>query len=236
MDSAVEKLRQKGVDIKGSDFKTIVTGTFKTAVSMAFDADTLKNLFTPLIWQGQLAEMQDAWYNLESWSSKKDKFDFVKVQTLVAAGEGKPFREGQLKEWGSDIGEVRSAVSSGNYEGLRKKLAAHGDHFRREDVLLLDKYGDHTLDVSAAWTHFGQLWDELARNGERLEVADFLFHSGKRDSILKDAEDAGDGLKELFNPRLWHGRTTDVISLYNLLAPGARAKVQIDAVLDDLAD
>lgn len=234
MDNAVEKLRERGVNIQGKDFMQSIVGT-KTALSIAFDQDVLKHIFTPVIWKGQLEAMQDAWYSLDHWSSKKDKVDFFNVQTLVAEGMGRTFRQGQLKKMGIEFGEVREAINSGNYDKLNKKLAEHGEHFRREDVFTLDKSGDHTLDTTTAWNHFGQLWDQLAKNGERLEVEDFLFKRAKRDSILQDAQECN-GLTELFNPRLWKGRTEDVVRLYGMLTESNRAKVQIDSVLDELAN
>lgn len=234
MDSTVEKLRAQGLDIKGKDFTNVVVGT-KTPLSIAYDLDVLNRLFTPVIWKGQLNEMQDAWYSLDSWSSKKDKCDFIHVQTLVAEGEGRTFRTGQLKKMGIEYSDVRSAISSGDYEKLNRKFAEHGEHLRREDIFVLDKSGDHTLDTNTAWSHFPQLVDELARHGERLEVSDFQFKRAKRDSILQDAQDCN-GLDHLFNPRLWRGRTEDVVKLYGMLSETNKAKVQIDAVLDELAN
>jgi hypothetical protein len=234
MDDVVARLREKGVDIRGSDFTNAVSGS-KTPLSMAFDQDNLARFFTPVIWKGQLEAMQDAWYSLESWTPKKNKCDFIKIQEEVAASEGRVFREAQLKRMGIDCSDIRSAVNSGNYDTVRRKMAEHGDHFRKEDVFILDKSGDHTLDSTTGWKHFGELWDELAKNGERLEVGDFQFHRARRDSILKDAQEC-DGLHELFKPRLWYGRAKDVVKLYSQLTEESRRKVQIDGILDELAN
>lgn len=234
MDGAVAKLREKGVDIQGKDFTQIISGS-KTPASIALEQDVLKYLFTPVIWKGQLDAMQDAWYAIDHWNSKKDKVDFMKVQTQVAEDMGKTFRQGQLKKMGIEFGDVRDAVRTGKYDEINRKLAAHGDHFRREDVFILDKGGDHTLDNNTAWTHFGQLCDELAKHGERLEVEDFQFRRAKRDSILQDAQECN-GLGELFNARLWKGRTDDMVKLYGMLTESSRAKVPIDTILDELAD
>jgi hypothetical protein len=238
MDEVVAALREKGLDIKGSDFTANIPGsTTKTPLSMANDLDVLGKIFTPVIWKGQHKPMIDAWYSLESWSPKKNKVDWYKVQEETAATEGKISRAAQLKKMGLEYDDIRTAIHKGNYEKINKRMAEHGDHLRKDDVFVLDKSGDHTLDVNDGWTHFGKLWDELAKHGERLEVEDFLFHCAKRDSILKDAEDLGDGLKELFKPRLWYGRTADVVKLYGMLSSdSARAKVPIDSILDDLAN
>ncbi len=213
MDEAVTSMRSKGLDIQGADFTKVVVGT-KSPVTLADDRDMLAKLFTPVIWQGQYNAMLGAWYGLGFSNPRKDKLDFIALQEQVAATEGKTCRIVQLTKIGIDPGDIRSAVTSGDYAKIREKLAAQGDHFRREDVFMLDKWGDHTLDSSAGWKHFSELCDELAKNGERLEVEDFLFGVPGRDSILKDAQDDSDNLKQLFTPRLWYGRADDVVRLH----------------------
>jgi len=234
MDTVVAYLREKGVDIKGTDFTAAVGGN-KSPMSLADDRDMLGRLFTPVIWKGQYDAMRTAWYSLGFSNPHKDKIDFIAVQEQVAATEGKSSRVAQLRKMGIDTEDIRSAVSTGNYAKVNSKLAEHGDHFRREDVFVLDKWGDHTLDNVSGWNHFSELWDELAKNGERLEVEDLLFHVGERDSILKDAQDANDGVKELFRPRLWYGRAEDVVRLYDMLSESSKAKVKIDDVLEEIA-
>ncbi|HTK84762.1 MAG TPA: hypothetical protein VL625_06710 [Patescibacteria group bacterium] len=233
MDEAITALREKGLDIKGSDFTVTVTGT-KSPVALADDRDVLANLFTPVIWQGQYNAMLGAWFGLGYSNPRKDKIDFVAVQEKVAATEGKTCRVAQLRDMGIDPGDMRSAVTSGDYAKVREKLAAKGDHFRREDVFLLDKWGDHTLDSSAGWKHFVEMWDELTKNGERLEIEDFLFGVPGRDTILKDAQDDSDGLKQMFTPRLWYGRADDVIKLHGMLSNESKAKVKLDEILEEL--
>ncbi len=184
MDDAVAKLREKGVDIRGSDFTKIVSGS-KTPLSMAFDQDNLAKFFTPVIWKGQLEAMQDAWYSLESWTPKKNKVDFIRTQEEVAVADGRTFREAQLKRMGIEYSDIRSAVSSGNYENVRKKLAQHGDHFRKADVFILDKSGDHTLDSNTGWKHFGELVDQSWRrtaSGWRSRISSFTAASAIRSS------------------------------------------------------
>lgn len=233
MDDVVTVLRGKGLDIKGSDFTKPVSGS-KSPVALADDRSVLDKVFTPVIWQGQYNEMMGAWYGLGFSNPRKDKIDFVAVQAQVAAAEGKTCRTAQLRDMGIDPGDMRSAVTSGDYAKIREKLAEKGDHFRREDVFTLDKWGDHTLDSNAGWKHFCELWDELAKNGERLEVEDFLYGVPGRDSILKDAQDDSDNLKQLFTPRLWYGRADDVARLHGMLSESSKAKVKIDDILEEL--
>src|SRR5690242_19812733 len=59
MDDAVSYLREKGVDIRGTDFTINVADT-KTAINLVDDLDMLAKLFTPTIWKGQYLAMVDA--------------------------------------------------------------------------------------------------------------------------------------------------------------------------------
>lgn len=233
MDEAVTALRAKGLDIKGSDFTKTVAGA-KSPVALADDRDVLAKLFTPVIWQGEYNAMLGAWFGLGFSNTRKDKLDFIAIQEQVAATEGKTCRPAQLKKMGIDPGDLRSAVTSGDYAKVREKLAEHGDHFRREDVFTLDKWGDHTLDTNSGWKHLGEMWDELAKNGERLEIEDFQFGVPGRDTILKDAQDSEDNLKELFKPRLWYGRLDDVVRLHGMLSDSSKGKIKIDEVVEEL--
>lgn len=235
MDTAVTRLRSKGVDIRGRDFAA-KEWSDKSALSYAFDKSLLQKVFTPVIWDKQFDDMRNAWYGLGTTGTQKDKCDFIKVQEEVAASEGRVSRIAQLKKMGLDISDIRKAVSSGDYASVDKVLNSHGEHFGREDVFVLDNWGDHTLDNSSGWKHFVELWDELAKNGERLEVEDFLFHCADRKSLLKYVESDSDGLKALFTPRLWTGRMDDAIRLYNLLPESARAKVSIDDVVNEIVE
>jgi hypothetical protein len=210
----------------------------KAPASRAKTSAARAAVFGPKFWKDPV-EMELQWLKL--YSEDTTLLDErMRAKRLVAWEAGVNIRELQLEKWGITFDNIKNAIKNGSYDGLRKHFAVYGDYLRVEDVLLLDGHGDHRLDSQDAWRNFEALTKELARNGQRLSLADYKRKIGSRNSIIEEAlfrEANGDSMaKKIFVASLWKGRLADMIALYACVPPKQREKIEIGPVLRELVE
>jgi hypothetical protein len=228
----ITAIKKNGGKIDGKDFTKVVINT-KSPLDFAIEKGTESRIFTPEIWEGQQAEMERAWFRVPR--DKRDADFFMQLRRDIAAAEGRELREDVLDSMGISVQMVRNAIRDGEYESLQKKLAKHNDYLRACDVILLDTYGDHTLDSSASWRNFGKLQAELAAHGEFMTVDDFLMKHHDRKSPLEWALSES-ALKQIFTVQMWRDRLSDMMTLLEHVPSDRRGSLNIDEVVREIQE
>jgi hypothetical protein len=226
-------LEDNGERMDSKDFlRGVANG--KSLLKMAEDLGVLNLAFSPEIWAGHSREMEHVWYATDK--NKRDKFDYLGIRRAVAAAEGREIREDVLARAGITRDNMRDAIRDGQVaERLKGKLAAIGEHFRPEDLLLADSDGDHTMYLVTAWNNAGPTFDELHAQGVQFEPDHFTFAYGNRKSLL-DAAIEHKGLKHLFNARMWAGRPEALMELHGHVPADKRGDIDLTKILDQIYD
>ena len=227
-----ELIAEKGERFEVEDFTRAIGGT-KTLLKLATENDGVKPLFSPVIWKGRLAEMDQLWFKMEK--TERNKHDYTTLKLEVASASGVQLREDRLSEMGMSRTELWNMMRDGKIEEIRAKMEPHGEHLTKEDVFLVDSDGDTIFHTKTAWENFEAIREELARHGEQLEVEDFLFSIGDRDTPLKKAV-THDSLGRIFNEAVWAGRPEKMLELYEAVPEDKRSSIKLREVLSGLME
>ncbi|HEY8191164.1 MAG TPA: hypothetical protein VIG74_01975, partial [Alphaproteobacteria bacterium] len=232
LDEIIKTIRAGGESFKGQDFTDVVMNG-KSALDFAREKDATKHIFCPEVWEGQGAEMERVWFRIPK--DKRDEASFLALRRAIANAEGRELREDAFERMGLNLGMLRGACSSGNFDTVRERLAAHDDHLRASDVFMLDSYGDHILDSSSAINNFDKVYNELMRHGEKLEVTDFLFKHHDRKSILEFAT-SNDALGKIFSAKVWQGRPQEMLALLACVPADNRKGIPVNELLREIEE
>jgi len=226
-------LGRNGEKLTYDDFSRIVTAD-KTLAELANENDSLPAVFAPALWEGHRKEMEDLWFSLPKTIRKEH--DFSVMRRTVAAAEGITLREDQLAAMGIPADDVHSALKTGKQDKLEEivqKLAAQGDHLRKEDLLLMDDDGETIFETRMTWKNFENLLAVLKENGETLTVEDYLF--SRSDNFTPIGRAMGfDMLDKVFTPQLWQDDPNSMIALFKCMPGEYQDKVDLSAILSTI--
>jgi hypothetical protein len=225
-------LAEQGEPLTAADMTRTLTGSLNL-VRYAERHKKVDKLFDPALWAGRLQEMQGVYYTV--MKSERDKLDYTGLRRAVAAQTGDLIPEDRLKLAGLDALSVRTKVRQGNVAEIKEALAKHGENFTKDYVFLLDNAGDNIFEFKDAFDHIMAWLPELEAQGDKLTKEDFLFKAGDQKTPLEHAV-RHDQLPKIFTARIWQGRASEMLSLFEHVPQADRAKVDIQGVLSELKE
>lgn len=215
-----------------ADFlRKINDGSWHTLLQSARQSKGYLHIFKEEAWAGHFDDMQDVFASF-SFMEKKEIFPIsqgsmdLNLKRSVLAAEGKVMPEDSLARAGLKNIDLHNAFRTNfgdGYEDIKERLAAVGDYFRKEYLLLPDDSGDTVFYFSSIWEEYNDIVDTLSQNGQRLEIKDFLREIGNSEPILKKAGDHR-ALDKVFNPHHWVDRLDDMIALWEHVPPKYKEK------------
>ncbi|PJB69432.1 MAG: hypothetical protein CO093_10465 [Alphaproteobacteria bacterium CG_4_9_14_3_um_filter_47_13] len=205
----------------------------KSVVKMAADCKMLSECFSPQLWKGHSAEMEDLWYSLER--EQRAGKDFTGIRRAVASLEGNEIREDHLQRIGVSPADVFGAIRNGVLVHVIKILESKEDHIRLEDILTPDYDGDHALYNKRGWDSFADLYRHLKKHNEIPDAEFFLFKRGKAVSLVESAFD-NYSEQQIFNATVFEGRPDELLKLYEACDDARKGKVDIYKVLKDIVE
>lgn len=231
----VKMYAEKGTPIEPEDLFVVKRANGKRLADMAIANDQISKLFIPEIWKGRIADLEEAYFSIEK--TRRLGIDLIDVKREVASLSGQKIREDELKEMGIEVSELVQAIKGGTLGSIHSKLEAHGDHFRKEDMLFTDADGDTAFYAGTVFKqgHFGSMMNFLMEVGEYPDVEFFNFKRGDRASVL-DNVIKNDALSTVFSDRYWEGRPQEMMEVYDLVPIARREKFEITPVLQRILD
>ncbi len=219
----IEKLvRDNGEKFEVADFLKETGSNERTLLTSAEKNNGLEKLFSASMWKGRVEEMEHLWF----FVSAPDRKAFNKgrgilpVKREIMMAEGKTPREDVLEKAGIDpTSMVSLLMNDGRMEDFQKKLSTTGNRLCKQDLFVVDNDGDTFMYSRQAWDKYDKVVDMLAKNGEKMEVQDFLFKRGWRQDILTRAAESH-ALDKVFNPDYWVGRPEEMVKLWSHVKPG----------------
>ena len=215
--SQIEKVvSERGQRFEPADFTRPIGANERTLLKSAEEHDALGQIFSVSMWKGRLEEMEDLWFFVTA--PKRKVFNnlngILPVKRDILAEEGKIPREDVLIKAGIDPREMSLLFSvEGRFDDYQKKLAAIGEKLCKADIFVVDGDGDTFMYSKLSWNQYDKVIDMMKKNGEQMEVGDFLFKRGTRLSILGRAAEA-QSLDKVFKPEHWVDRVEDMIKLW----------------------
>lgn len=218
-------VQANGDRFRAEDFqKPLGRDDSKTLLASATAEGALGKIFNYEVWKGRFDEMERLWYKAKMPFRKElFKNDGLIDRTLkrrLLADEGRTLPEDRLAAAGITQFDLRSAFAErGNYEEVARRLGQAGDWMRKEYLLLPDSSGDTLFYYQATWDKYDDLVKNMKKNGERMEVADFLRQVGFVLTPLARAAERN-ALDKVFKAEHWEGRLGDMLQLWSHVLPG----------------
>ncbi|MGM0422534.1 MAG: hypothetical protein ACQEQL_05480 [Pseudomonadota bacterium] len=223
-DKIIDIVEKNGEKFEAEDFLQVVGHRGRTFLDSAGEHDALDKIFQAKLWMGNFKAVEKLYYEVPTGrrSLFRDEGRLLNIKREIAAAEGREIREDQLARLSIDWKDFPRMFSQpGGIERLRMltdQLERNGEKLTKEDVLLTDHEGDTLFYKQEVWEHFTEIQSMLARNGEALDVADYIEKKGSRPSILERACENG-ALDKVFDPQFWAGRLSSMVELWEHLLP-----------------
>lgn len=225
----IEKiLRENGEKFEVADFlKKIGTGD-RTLLKSAEMYGGLDKVFSAEVWQNRVNEMEDLWFFVSGPERRifREGNGLLPVKREIMAATGQVPREDVLIKAGITPNQMSLLmIEDGRFDEYQKKLADIGDKLCKADLFVVDGEGDTLFYSKITWNKYDKIVSMLEKNGERLEVDDFLFKRGTRLNIMERAAEA-QALDKLFKPEYWVGRVDDMVRLWSHSKPAWPIQLQ----------
>lgn len=225
-DKVVDIVHRNGEKFEAEDFRKEI-GMGKTLLDSAEQHGGLSKIFNAEVWAGRYEEMEKLWFHVSAPARRRfnDGEGLLPIKREIYKAEGKTVREDDLKEKGVDYRDIPQLFTErGRFEEIQRKLAAHNDTLKKEDLFFVDKDGDTLFHDANAWDNFGKITALLEKNGEQLDVDDFLFKRREYSKNILQRAVEHDALDKVFAAKLWVGRIDSMVDLWSNLKPGEKGR------------
>lgn len=234
-------IRKSGDQLHYDDFMR----QFHTPETHSMYMDAVKHkalgaVFKPAVWHKNYDEMEKLCYTMSqpervTLFNREGRID-LDLKRAVLATENRVAVEDRLQSLGLTEKTFEQHFAqhfSKNYAELKNLLAQNGEPLRKDYLLHPDDCGHTAFNYVHTWDNYADIVEQLAENGERFEIADFLCKRGTADNILERAF-TFKRLPDIFTPAHWVGRLEEMLEVWAQIKPDWRKEPIAQKNFDDL--